>query len=431
MEDPPKPKHDHNLLKFPRGFLWGVATSAFQTEGENVYSDWWQWEQKNLPEIDRSKMAANEYYLYEEDFKIAQELNLNAYRLSLEWSRIEPTEGKFVDSEIDHYKKVLESLNKKGFKVALTLHHFSNPLWFAKLGGWANRKSPFYFERFVKKIVPEYKKFVDLWITINEPITYTYLAYRTSVFPPAKKSWWRFLNATLNMARAHKKAYRIIHELVDGAKVGFANNVTSYSAFHEHKLLSNLSAYFANLFSNHFFYKLIGNTNDFLGLNYYMNKYITENSTQSLLPDIVDIKKGQADISDLGWEVFPEGIFKVLMDFSDYKLPIYITENGIASTNDDRRVRFLLSYLKEVYHAIELKVPVKGYFYWSLIDNMELASGFSPRFGLVEVDFKTQKRTLRPSASVYADIAKNNGILHHMLKLLGHSTRVKDVIKEL
>lgn len=431
MEEAPiKPKHDHNLLKFPDGFLWGVATSAFQTEGENVYSDWWQWEQKNLPETSRSRLSANEYNLYEEDFKIAQNLNLNAYRLSLEWSRIEPDEGQFNDLEIEHYKKVLESLNKKGLKVALTLHHFSNPLWFAKLGGWTNRKSSFYFERFVRKVVPEFKKDVDLWLTINEPTGYAFLAYRVRVFPPAKKSWWGFLNTILNMANAHKKAYKTIHELDSSAKVGFANNVTSYSAFHEHKLFSSISAYFANFFSNHFFYKLIGNTNDFLGLNYYRNQYITE-SPQSVLPDIVDIKKGQADISDLGWEIFPEGLFKVIMDFSDYKLPIYITENGIASTNDDRRVRFLLSYLKEVYHGLELKVPVKGYFYWSLIDNMELASGFSPRFGLVEVDFKTQKRTLRPSASVYGEIAKNNGIPHHMLKLLGHSVRVEDVIKEL
>ena len=229
MEDPPKPKHDHNTLKFPEGFLWGVATSAFQTEGENVYSDWWEWEQKNLPKTNRSRLSANEYNLYEEDFKIAQNLNLNSFRLSLEWSRIEPVDGKFNDIEIDHYKKVLDSLNKKGMRVMLTLHHFSNPLWFSAKGGWANKKAPFYFERFVRKITPELKKYVDFWITINEPTVYAYLAYRTSAFPPAKKSWWSFLNAILNMASAHKKAYRVIHELDGGAKVGFANNVTSSS----------------------------------------------------------------------------------------------------------------------------------------------------------------------------------------------------------
>ncbi len=351
MEDAPKPVHDHQTLKFPEGFLWGAATSAFQTEGENIYSDWWDWEQKNLPEINRSRLSANSYNLYEEDFKIAEKLNLNAFRLSLEWSRIEPIEGEFNDAEIEHYKKVLESLNSKGIKIALTLHHFSNPLWFAKLGGWTNGKSSFYFERFVKRIVPEFKKYVDLWITINEPTSYSYLAYRTKVFPPAKKSWWSFFRSLLNMAAAHKKAYKTIHALDSQAKVGFANNVTSYSAFHEHKLFSSIWVYLANFFVNHFFYVLLGKTNDFLGLNYYMNKYITE-APDSAIPDLVDIKKGQADISDLGWEIFPEGLFKVLMDFSDYKLPIYITENGIASTNDDRRVRFLLSYLKEVYHGI-------------------------------------------------------------------------------
>lgn len=423
------PGHDHATLIFPDKFLWGAATSAFQVEGNVKNSEWWTWEQSHQALKDRSGMAADQYHLYEQDFDLAQSLSHNTHRLSIEWSRIEPLDGVFSIDEIDHYKAVLSSLKQKNMKVMLTLHHFSNPLWFAKLGGWTNNKASFYFERFVKKIVPELKEYVDFWITINEPNVYCYLAYRSKHFPPQKKNWWMFFKSYYNMAKAHKKAYAVIHEIEKDAKVGFANNTASFSAFHHHNLEEDFTEYVADIATNHSFYMLTGiKTHDFLGVNYYQNQYISLNG-EAILPNLVEFKRGQADVSDLGWEILPEGIFDLLMDFSDYHLPIYITENGIASTNDDRRVRFLISYLKEIYHALQFGVDIRGYYYWSLIDNMELDRGFDPRFGLIGVDFKTQERTVRPSALVYQDIIKFNGIPHHLLKLLGHSIDVGEVIK--
>lgn len=426
----PKAKHEHGTFKFPKGFLWGTATSAFQVEGNNIHSDWWEWEQINQPPAKRTGMAANEYSLYEEDFDLAKNLSHNAHRLSLEWSRIEPVAGVFLQKEIDHYKKVLAALKKRGLLVMLTLHHFSNPAWLAQKGGWANIKASSYFERFVSKVVPELKDLVDFWITVNEPSGYAYLAFLSRRFPPQKNNWWLFANAYFQLVQAHKKAYSVIHQNIPHAKVGFANSVTSFDAFHNHSLKEKLVEFFADNITNHLFYKLTSKTHDFIGINYYQNQYISFNG-ESKLPALVELKTGQADVSDLGWEIFPEGIFDCLMDFSDYHLPIYITENGIASTNDDRRVRFLLSYLKEIYHAIELGVDVRGYFYWSLIDNMELNLGYNPRFGLIEVDFETQKRRIRPSAYVYKDIIDHNGIPHYLLKLLGHSLDVKKILKSL
>ncbi len=427
--DTPKEKHDHETLEFPDGFLWGAGSSAFQVEGNVINSDWWEWEQTHQSSEKRSGEAADHYNRYEEDFELAKELGHNSHRLSLEWSRIEPEEGIFNQDAIDHYIQVLKSLKEKNISVMLTLHHFSNPAWFAKKGGWTSFKAPFYFNRFVKNVVPQLKDSVDLWITINEPSVYGNMAYLTKEFPPQKKNPWLFLKSMWNMARAHKRAYKTIHKLVPDAKVGIAHAVVSFDSFHHHSPLELFAEFIADYVTNHLFLSFTGKkSHDFLGLNYYQHNYLSFNGERAKLPSIVDINASKKDISDLGWEIYPEGMFDIIMDFSDYRLPIYITENGIASTNDDRRVRFLITYLKEVYHAISSGSQIKGYFYWSLTDNMELHRGFDPRFGLIEVDFKTQKRTPRASSLVYKEIIKNNGIPHYLLKLLGHGIKVKEVL---
>lgn len=425
----PKEKHDHATLDFPEGFLWGTGTSAHQVEGNNVNNDWWEWEQRVQPPDKRSEQACNQYELFEQDIQLVKDFGHNAHRLSIEWSRIEPEEGLFNETAILHYQQELKSLKAKDISVMLTLFHFTIPLWLAKKGGWENGQAVKYFERFVKKMVPLLKDYVDFWITINEPGVYSWACFEEGKWPPQKKS--RLLNFKVywNLAQAHKKAYKIIHQEVHNAKVGIANNVTSIDSFHQHSLLEGAAVWGYDFVYNHIFYKLTGiKSHDFLGLNYYLNSYISFGG-ETRLPKLVDMVIINQDVSDLGWEIYPEGIFDIIMDFSDYHLPIYITENGIASTNDDRRVRFLLGYLKEIYHAIALGVKVKGYFHWSLLDNFEWADGFTPRFGLVEIDFNTQKRTPRPSAYVYKEIAKSNGIPHYLLKLLGHGIRVEEVIK--
>ena len=169
----PKEKHDHETLKFPEGFLWGSATSAHQVEGNNINSDWWEWEQKRPPRF-RSGDACDQYNKYEEDFDLVKQLNHNSHRLSIEWSRIEPKEGEFNQEAIDHYKKVLESLKDKNLTVMLTLWHFTLPKWVSDKGGWENGKTVKYFEGFVKKIVPEIEEYVDFWVTLNEPGVYIY-----------------------------------------------------------------------------------------------------------------------------------------------------------------------------------------------------------------------------------------------------------------
>lgn len=428
-EKPPAEKHDHHKLTFPENFLWGAATSAYQVEGGNSNSDWWAWEEKNQPENKRSGEACDQYHLYEEDFKLAKDLGHNSHRLSVEWSRIEPLEGVFDQTAIEHYVEVLKSLKNKNLTVMLTLWHFTLPQWLAEKGGWENSKSVFYFERFVEKVVPYFQDYVELWVTINEPSVYAYQGYIATVWPPQKKSKWKAFKVLWNMSKAHKKTYKLIHKIVKDAKVGIAHNVASFHHLHHHSIKETFFVWLLDILDNHLIYFLTGKKNhDFLGLNYYFHKNISFNGEKNL-PALLDVKSTNREVSDLGWEIYPEGIFDAIMDFSDMHLPVYITENGLASTNDDRRVRFLISYLKEIYHAISLGVEVKGYFHWSLLDNFEWADGFDPRFGLIQVNFKTEERTPRPSSKIYQEIIKQNGIPHYMLRFQGHTVTVEEVLK--
>lgn len=423
MDELPKEKHDHGPLKFPENFLWGTATSAYQVEGNNIYSDWWEWE-KGRSEDKRSGQASDQYNRFEEDFKLAQSLNLNAQRISVEWARIEPKPNVYDQTAINHYRQVLKSLKDKNFKVMLTLWHFTLPKWIADIGGWENPLTGEYFVRFLKRVVPEFDQYVDFWITLNEPGVYIFMAYLQGIWPPQKKSRWSAFYAQWNLAQAHKKAYQFLH-FHSRKPVGIAQNLQSYHSSHKHSLIEQLAVYFSDMLTNHTFYYLTKDCHDFLGVNYYFHHRF--NRTKRFLPKVEEAEDQNRDVSDLGWEIFPEGIFDVLIDISNHK-PIYITECGIASTNDDRRTRFLIQYLAEVYRAIGAGVKVKGFFYWSLVDNFEWHEGFGPRFGLIEIDYKNQKRTVRPSAYVYSEIAKHNKIPHSLLRLLGHTIRVEEVL---
>ncbi|MBI4066815.1 glycoside hydrolase family 1 protein, partial [Candidatus Gottesmanbacteria bacterium] len=401
MPSIPKGKHDHETIKFPQGFLWGAATSAHQVEGNNINSDWWKWETDHQPPSHRSGIACNQYNLYEQDFDLAKSLNHNAHRLSIEWARIEPKEGQFDQKEIEHYQKVLKALKDRGLTVMLTLWHFTLPLWVADIGGWENSKTPIFFERFVKKIVPFISDYVDLWVTLNEPGVYIYQTYIIKTWPNSKNNWIGQAKTFLNLTSSHKKVYKYLHAAFPAGKpVGIANNILSFESYHKHSLIEQIAVSVNDFLVNHLFYAFTRGCHDFLGINYYFHVRF---KSHHLMPQSSSMAPQTHDVSDLGWEIYPEGIFEVLTDLAD-DIPIYITECGIATTNDDRRNRFLIAYLQEVARAIKAGVNVRGFFYWSLIDNFEWHLGFNPRFGLIEVDYSNLKRKIRPSALVYTDI---------------------------
>lgn len=414
-------------LKFPKGFLWGASTSAHQVEG-NTHNDWSEWERKNarrLAETAReglssgtlpsyvfeqrptpleeenyiSGRACDHYNRFEEDFDIAKSLGHNAHRFSLEWSRIEPEPGVFNEEAILHYRDVLRALKARGMEPFVTLWHWTNPLWVRDLGGPESDEFVFYFTRYVKTVVKRLDDLVNFWITLNEPTSVLLNGYVKGVWPPQKMNPLALLRAFKNLAEAHNKAYEIIHRIDKLANVGFGNILDFWEPHDKYSALDQWLVKQLRYYRNERFLELTSGTHDFLAVQYYFH-------TKIAFP--FSNKNENKRVSDMGWEIYPQGIYHILKDLKDYKLPIYITENGVADLRDHQREDFLRDHLFWVHRAIRDGVDVRGYFHWSLLDNFEWDKGFWPRFGLVRVNYKTLERRVRPSANFYAKIAKTN-----------------------
>ncbi|MBZ9572296.1 glycoside hydrolase family 1 protein [Patescibacteria group bacterium] len=399
------------ILKFPQNFLWATATSAYQVEGGIENSDW----SKDFP----AGRACDHYNLYEKDFDLIKKLNQNAYRFSIEWSRVEPREGKFNKKEIEHYKKVLFALRERNIKTMVTLHHFTNPLWLARIGGWTNSKIIFHFSRFAKRVFDEYRDLVDFWITINEPLVYTSLSYwegrwppfgllpkgepRPKGGPPKKKNPILFLKVVRNQIACHKKVYEVFHKSKRNIRMGIAKNNNYFQPFNPKSPLDIFNAIIYRYFWSYFFLNRIKNHLDFIGLNYY--------SRERVGISFPNKSRGEIKLSDIGWQIYPQGIYHVLKELKKYNLPIYITENGLADAEDRLRKDFIRDHLYWIHRAISEGIDVRGYFHWSLMDNFEWEKGFEPKFGLIEIDYRTLERKPRPSAFYYAQICKQNTLI--------------------
>ncbi len=410
-------------LKFPEGFLWGSATSAHQVEGNN-HNDWTEWEQskarinqlkaKGLDPTDFiSGKACDSYNLYEKDFDIAKELHHNVHRFSIEWSRIEPEEGKFDEQQMQHYVTVVKALRDRGIEPMITLWHFTNPVWFAEKGGFLNLDSPKCFTRYVKYVVDNLKDRVGMWITFNEPTSvYSGFSYLLGVWLPQQKSFFKYIRVQNNFIKAHTLAYQEIKKAYavsqfEGAPAQTSHNIVplvgvveNFSPFVSGPILralgvGRLASYFRNI---RFFVQTLP-CQDFIGLNYY---------TFRRLPGSYSVLPKQEVATEMNWEIYPKGIYQALKRFKQFNKPVYITENGIADATDHKRAKFIKDHLYWAHKAISEGVDVRGYMYWSLLDNFEWAHGFGPRFGLIEMDYKTMERKIRPSAYEYAKICESN-----------------------
>ncbi|MCD6429466.1 glycoside hydrolase family 1 protein [bacterium] len=379
------------ILNFPKNFLWGAACAAYQVEGGNIYSDW--------ADFYPAGIACDHYHRYEEDFDWIVKLNQNAHRFSIEWARIEKKEGKFDQKEIEHYRKVLLALKERNIKTMVTLFHFTLPKWFAKKGAFTKKKNIYYFQRFANKVFDEYKDLVDFWITENEPQVYLGQGYLAKVWPPKKRNPMLYLKVLKNLISAHKLIYKDFHRKDSQVLVGIAKNNQFFEPYNKKSIFDKVVVKIADWWQNQYFLKKIRNHLDFIGLNYYFHYRIK-------FPFI--FKNEDKIVSDVGWEIYPEGIYHLLKDLKKYHLPIYITENGLADENDHLRKDFIRDHLYWIWKAIQDGVDVKGYFHWSLIDNFEWEKKFEPRFGLIEINYQTLERKPRNSAFYYAEICKNN-----------------------
>lgn len=404
------------MIRFPKDFLWGAATAAYQVEGGNDRADWWRWEKAAGKE--NSGDACRHYDLYELDFELAKGLGHNAHRLSVEWSRIEPEEGKFSEAALKHYTDVILALRMRNIEPVVTLHHFTNPVWLADLGGWRDKRSVDYFLRFSERVVRALAKHVSIWITLNEPTVYFSHAYLFGVWPPQETSIRSMMAVKSRLAAAHIRAYRMIHEVYKELKlprpsVSFSQHMQAFvpctpsvknrlAAFLRHKWF-NLGL--IDQFVRH-------KTLDFIGINYYSRQLVELKrwGLRNLAEDVCQDRHHPVKKNSLGWDIYPEGLCDLLLKLKKYKLPVMITENGVCTENDATRWNFIAGHLRQVHKAMEQGVSVTGYLYWSLLDNFEWDKGFGPRFGLIDLDYATQQRTVRESAVKFGQVCKT-GVL--------------------
>jgi beta-glucosidase len=420
---------------FPDDFLWGVATAAHQVEGNNTNNDWWEWEQEeaHIARGGTSGLACNWWKDAEADFDRAAALGTNAMRLSLEWSRVEPEPGLYDEQALARYVEMVEGLRGRGIEPMITLHHFTNPLWLADLGGWEAAETVDRFARFVERVVQALSPVCDLWCTINEPNVYAYFGYVEGIWPPGESDLGTAMRVLRNLLRGHAAAYRVIHEAQPEARVGFAHNMQIFDPARPQSPLDRLTTSIIDRTYNlvplksmerGFWIPPLGlglalklrNTLDWIGLNYYTRELVAFDRTQSKSFFTRRFHAERAEMLDGGYgEFYPRGMMRCLERLARLDLPIYITENGIPDHDDDQRPRHLLAHLHQIWHAIQHCYPVMGYYHWTLVDNFEWAEGWTLRFGLIELDPETLRRTPRLSAELYANLIRANAITPRLI----------------
>jgi beta-glucosidase len=407
---------------FPKHFLWGAGTAAHQVEGGN-HNQWTVWELENaktkaaqadfhvhdFPNWENVKAEAkhpynyvsdglaDHYNHYKEDFDYLDKMHMNAYRFSIEWSRIEPKEGMWNAEAITHYKEYLAELQRRDIEPVVTLMHFSLPTWFSDKGGFEHRSNTKYFTRYVEKVISELGSSIRYIVIINEPEVYAFESYYAQNWPPNESSRWKFWRVIQNQAYAFKKASKIIHGMNRRYKVG----VSKHSIFiypGDSSWLSNLSARIMQYFQDDYIIKKYARHSDFLGVNYYQSARVYGYRIHN--PE-------DKPRSDVNWVMSPADIEFVLERLHEkYKMPMLITENGLADSQDAYRQWWLKETIVALQRARGRGVNLLGYIHWSLMDNFEWAYGKWPRFGLVAVDYKTGKRTLRKSAFWFGNVIK-------------------------
>lgn len=389
-------------------FYFGAALSAHQAEGNNINSDWWEFEQTVLKEkgIPSSGDAANHWNMYEEDFHLAKELGHNAHRFSIEWAKIEPKQGQIDYAAIDHYKKVFESLAKNKLMPFTTLLHFSLPKWFSDLGGFEKKDNIRHFVNYCKLIGSTFRDELKYIITINEPEIFTYHGYLIKKWPPLKKSYFLYNKLLKNLANAHRQAYDDLKSINPDFQIGISKNNQIFQPDRHNNPFDYLISLFLKYRWNLFFLDRIKKHQDFIGLNYYFYRCVR--ADWKLVNEFCQVSYPTSRKTEMDWEVYPKGLYINLIDLNKrYKKPIIITENGVADHSDKLREDVIKEGLYWIFKAREEGVKVFGYLHWALTDNYEWDSGFTPRFGLIKVDYNDEfLRTIRPSALIYRDLIK-------------------------
>jgi beta-glucosidase len=415
------------------GILVGVATAAVQIEGGDTGNQWHAFARRpgRVKDGTTPTPATDHWARWRADSALMAELGLQVYRLGIEWSRIEPAPGQVDETAVERYREELAELRRLGILPLVTIHHFSHPTWFEDRGGWLADDAVETFLAHVERVVTRFGDLVDEWVTINEPNVYAAGGFLFGDFPPGRTAAWSDIRAVLRtMARAHCRAYHLIHDLQPHATVGLAHHLRVFAPLHPrnplHRALARTSAY---LFQEAVTDAMLGGRfppvlggqpvdvapgthYDFLGLNYY---------SRSAVSRIADGRFDGVPVNDLGWEIYPQGLVEVARWLYDrYPGPIWVTENGTADRADAFRPRFIADHLTAMTRS---GLPFERYYHWCLVDNWEWAEGHTARFGLVGLDLETMERQVRPSGLFLAEAIAAGGVTDALYERFVSPTR--------
>ena len=403
------------------GLLLGAATAATQIEGGDENNNWARFAKEGKVYDKTSPVRACDHYnRFREDIDLMAEMGIEIYRFGIEWSRIEPAEGAFDPEVLKHYREEIEYMISKGIRPMLTLHHFTNPLWFEDMGGFTNKRSVEIFMTFAERVIDALGDLVEDYITINEPNVYATNSLFWGTWPPEKKSLTALVNCFSNMTACHIKAYEMIHEKrrkmgKEVTRVSFANHLRVFepedkdNAWHRFSARASewlfQSAITKAMMTGKCTFPVMkragvrqGKYYDFIGINYY---------SRSTVKGFADGVREGCDKNDLGWEIYHEGLIELSNKLGKrYGAPVFVTENGTCDNSDAFRPLFVYDQLKLIS---ETENPIERYYHWSFLDNFEWREGESARFGLVRVDYETQTRTVNNSGKLYKSIIENKG----------------------
>ena len=441
-------------VRFPEGFVWGSATAAYQIEGAPLEdgagpSIWDRF--SHTPGLmtngDTGDAACDHYHRYLEDVAIMRDLGMQAYRFSISWSRILPEgTGRVNHKGVDFYRRLVDALREAGILPMATLYHWDLPAALDDRGGWLNRDVAEWFAEYAAVAYKALDDTVEWWATLNEPWVVTDGGYLHGALAPGHRNLFEAPIATHNLLRAHGRAvqaYRAVGKHAIGLVVNLEPKYPASQSPEDLAANRRADAYMNRQYLDPVFkgayppemkemfgeawldfpaadFDLIKQPLDFIGINYYL-RAVTKNDPTNPIERAARVRQPGAIYTETGWEVYPPALTDVLLWFRDRygKTPIYVTENGAAfydpptaidgTVNDPLRTYYLREHILAIARAIEKGADVRGYFVWSLLDNLEWSHGYTKRFGIVHVDFATQKRTLKESAKFYREVVKTNG----------------------
>jgi beta-glucosidase len=426
-------------VSFPDDFLWGVSTSSHQFEGGNTLNQWHDWERAGHVRNGQCGTACDWWQQAERDLELCSHLGLNAIRISLEWSRMEPAFGHWSDQAVVRYREIIRAAQRRGMRVFVTLHHFTHPQWFEARGGFLDAQAAELFRHYAKRAVRSLGDLVSDWLTFNEPNVYAAMGYVFGEFPPGRTNE---LNSALavfgGMMRAHAAAYEVLHREQAEANVGMAVHYAVFEPTRDHVLDRQLASTYDALFNRAVLSYLTGGPLplpfalmapsvpecvgklDFIGLNTYNRLHVRAPLGEVFGPGGLHVPShvpqgDHGSISPYG-EAYPKVVAEAIKTYSALRVPMYITENGVPDREDRIRPWLLVNSLRELRRMWQQGYDVRGYFHWSLVDNFEWSEGWRLRFGLYELDTETGERRARPSAELYRQIIADKGIRRKTLE---------------